>query len=136
MSWATCYQATNNIHFNYPPLMSDGRANSNWHPAAQVNKSLISQSGIGSSYDYRRFLQQNATALMKTNHVTACNQVGPAMFGPVENVHPPKYAFRSCDDKHVPYGYETSDLKNQYLSRQELENRLHKPYMAQENYLR
>ena len=135
MSWGTCYNASNNIHFNYPPLMSDGRNYSNWNPAAVINDQLLNKSGVQTNYDYRRFLQQNATSLMKTNHVTACNQVGPAMFGPVENIHPPKYAFKTPNDKHVPYGYETSDLKNQYLSRNELENRLHLPYMSQEQYL-
>ena len=25
MSWATCYNSSNNIHFNFPPIMADGR---------------------------------------------------------------------------------------------------------------
>ena len=135
MSWGTCYNASNNIHFDFPPLMNDGRNMSNWNTEAAINNSLMESNGIKTNYDYRRFLQQNATTLMKTNHVVSCNRVGPAQYGPVENVHPPKYAFKSCTDKHVPYGYESSDLKSMYLSREELSNRLHKPAKNQDQYL-
>ena len=32
--------------------------------------------------------------------------------------------YLKVDDKKQPYGYETSDLKNLYLSRHELESKL------------
>ena len=25
MSWGTCYSGSNNIHFGFPPIMTDGR---------------------------------------------------------------------------------------------------------------
>ena len=35
MSWGTCYGASNNIHFDFPPLMSDGRNFATWVPACK-----------------------------------------------------------------------------------------------------
>jgi hypothetical protein len=36
----------------------------------------------------------------------------------------------------MPFGYETSDLKNQYLSRQELEARMNMPLLTQEQMVK
>ena len=40
MSWATCYSGSNNIHFNSPPIMSDGRNFATWVPACAVNETI------------------------------------------------------------------------------------------------
>ena len=40
MSWATCYSGSNNINFNFPPIMTDGRNYSSWQPSALVNKKM------------------------------------------------------------------------------------------------
>ena len=32
MSWGTCFSGSNNIHFDFPPIMSDGRNFSSWQP--------------------------------------------------------------------------------------------------------
>ena len=42
---------------------------------------------------------------------------------------------KSVTDNNTPYGYETSDLKNIYLSRQSLNSRLNTPIMTQEQLL-
>ena len=56
MSWATCYSGSNNIHFNYPPLMADGRSYASWQPDAVINRRIqkdgfshlfISEFGLG-----------------------------------------------------------------------------------------
>ena len=41
MSWATCYAGSNNIHFNYPPIMNDGRNFASWQPGAVINNDTI-----------------------------------------------------------------------------------------------
>ena len=38
--WATCYSASNNIHFNSPPIMNDGRNFSTWQPEAVINRRI------------------------------------------------------------------------------------------------
>jgi len=38
MSWATCFNSSNNIHFNFPPIMADGRNYATWQPEAVINQ--------------------------------------------------------------------------------------------------
>ena len=40
MSWATCYEGSNNIHFNIPPSMSDGSLFSSYEAACKSNNQL------------------------------------------------------------------------------------------------
>ena len=77
---------------------------------------------------------------MKANSVTACNNCGasPTMYtGPqnpeVQSNTP--FVFSSALDNSQPFGYETSDLKNVYLSRHELQSRIMAPALTQYEYL-
>ena len=56
MSWGTCYSGSNNIHFNYPALMSDGKQFTNWNTACTTNNALINQNNIQTNYQYRQYL--------------------------------------------------------------------------------
>ena len=56
MSWAQCYSGSNNIHFNFPPIMSDGRNFASWQPEAVINTRIQKQENIQSSWDYRQYL--------------------------------------------------------------------------------
>ena len=47
-----------------------------------------------------------------------------------------KYLFKSMADKNQPLGYETSDLKNLYLTRKELESRQTAEFVTQEQLLK
>ena len=40
MSWATSYNGSNNIHFNYPPLMNDSRNYSDYQPGTNLDKKI------------------------------------------------------------------------------------------------
>lgn len=136
MSWATCYSGSNNIHFNYPPLMSDGRNYADWNPSCEINKQFVNNHNIKTNYQYRQFLIHNANNIRKTNMNNACDNCGVCKYGssyqPSSNG---KYLFKSCSDNYRPYGYECSDLKNAYLSRQELQSRMVAPLMSQQGYL-
>jgi len=136
MSWGTCYAGSNNIHFDYPPLMSDGRNYASWQPACEINNKLINKSGIQTNYQYRQFLIKNANSVIKTNQKAACDHCGFCQYSnSLPKVHTGKYLYKSCSDFSQPYGYETSDLKNIYLSRQSLQSRLSAPLMSQQGYL-
>ena len=67
MSWGTCYKGSNNIHFNFPPLMNDGRNFSSYEPGAEFDKALKDKANIKSNSDYRRYLQTNADSIIKNN---------------------------------------------------------------------
>jgi hypothetical protein len=45
------------------------------------------------------------------------------------------FLFSSPWDQSQPFGYESSDLKNLYLSRYELQSRMMAPSLSQEQYL-
>ena len=138
MSWGTCYSATNNIHSELPPLMNDGRIYTNFDTSCKINKTMVDTYGIKSNIQYRQFLVNNGEALMIDNNVRACDQTGRCRFsnpGYEDMNKYGKYLFRSCRDPVQPYGYETSDLKNMYLSRQALQSKLVAPLMSQQGYL-
>lgn len=140
MSWATCYSGSNNIHFNFPPIMMDGRNYATWQPGAVINEKIRENNSISSNWDYRTFLQTNAEKIMKANSLSACNNCGSCLDqytgpqNPQMQSNTP-YVFSSALDSSQPFGYETSDLKNVYLSRYELQSRMMAPSLTQYEYL-
>ena len=140
MSWGTCYSGSNNIHFNFPPVMADGRNYATWQPGAVINEKIRENNGIKSNWDYRTFLQNNAVKIMQTNSIAACNNCAacpPVYIGsqnPVSQSSVP-FVFESPLDNSQPFGYETSDLKNMYLSRNELQSRMSAPHISQSQML-
>lgn len=137
MSWGTCYGASNNIHFDYPPIMDDGRNYSDWQPGAAMNEKMKEDAGIKTNWQYRRYLTQNADEIIKYNQILACNQCGscPVRYENQETSNSP-FLYKSSEEKTMPYGYVNSDLKNLYLSKQDLEQRLNSPQINQEDYLK
>lgn len=128
--WATCYSGSNNIHFNFPAIMQDGRTWSNWQPEAVVNERIQQQENINSSWKYRQYLTNNAIQIMKYNNMESCYDMGLPSHcqtnkTPSNNV---PYTFKSSFDTSKPgYGYCNSDLKSQYLSREQLNARMISP---------
>lgn len=130
MSWATCYSASNNIDFNYPPIMADGRNYASWQPEAVINKRIQKEEGIQSNWQYRKFLQNNANQIMNYNTQSACYILGLETHfnsNKTPSVNVP-FQFKGTFDTSKPgFGYCNSDLKNPYLSREQLNARLIAP---------
>ena len=130
MSWATCYSGSNNIHFNYPPIMADGRNWAQWQPDAVVNKRIQKQEGITNNWNYRNYLQHNGLKIMKYNTQGACYELGldpHVQSGKTPSSNVP-YTFKSSFDTSTPgFGYCNSDLKNPYMSREQLNSKLVAP---------
>ena len=130
MSWATCFSGSNNINFNFPPIMQDGRTYSSYQPEAVVNQRIQEVNHINSNWKYRQFLTQNADQIMQFNTTEACYTLGlnphvTTDATPSSNV---PFLYKSTFDTSSPgFGYPTSDLKNPYLSRQQLEARMISP---------
>jgi len=130
MSWGTCFSGSNNIHFNFPPIMSDGRNYASWQPSAVVNERIRNAENINSNWDYRRYMTHNGLQIMKMNNQEAClalgiNQHVHSDRTPSDNV--PHLYSSSTDTSQPGYGYTTSDLKNPYLSREQLQSKLLSP---------
>ena len=130
MSWATCYSGSNNIHFDFPPIMADGRTYSSWQPEAVINDRIRQQENITTSWQYRQFLINNASDIMKINNQEACSELGlPTHFQtnatPSSNV---PFTFKSAFDTNTPgFGYCNSNLKQPYLTREQLQARMVAP---------
>jgi len=136
MSWGTCYAGSNNIHFDFPPIMSDGRNFSKWQPGASINQEIRQENGIKSNWQYRKYLTENATTVIKANQVEACDE---CCYCPSSNagqsVPNSPFLYKSCMEKSQPYGYADSDLKNMYLSSSQLQARMIAPAITQEEIL-
>lgn len=133
---------TNNKYPQFPPLMSDGRSiTATWQPESTINAELIESNGIKSNWQYRRYLTQNAQRIMEYNFRESSNDVGyykrPIELPSVQsdmvsgNFQPP-HRFKSVLDKEHPFGYSSSDLKQMYLSREELNSRKISPVITQD----
>ena len=137
MSWATCYSGSNNIHFNYPPIMTDGRNYSSWQPDAVVNRRIQKQEGIKTNWQYRQYLQHNGLKIMEYNNLETCYDLGldphvQTRKTPSNNV---PFKFKSTFDTSEPgYGYCNSDLKNPYLTSEQLNARLIAPSINTDSY--
>jgi len=136
MSWASCYSATNNYNFNFPAIMSDGRTYSSWQPDALVNERIQKQENIQSNWQYRQYLQHNGLQIMNYNSSEACYDLGLDSHvqtdkTPSDNV---PFKFRNTFDTSRPgYGYCNSDLKNPYLSSEQLNSRLVSVHISDSN---
>ena len=133
MSWGTCFSGSNNIHFNYPPIMADGRNYSSWQPDAVINKRIQKKENIQSNWSYRQYLQNNGLEIMKFNSEQACYDLGLPCHQQIDNTPSSNvpYKYKSTFDTSKPgFGYNNSDLKNQYLSREQLNARLVSPSIS------
>lgn len=137
MSWGTCYSGSNNIHFNYPPIMADGRNFASWQPGSVVNEKIREESGIKSNWQYRKYLMENADQIIKYNQLGACDECSSsvASYGGGEKLTGTPFVYNSYLENSQPFGYENSDLKNSYLSRQQLQERMVTPVITQEQLL-
>ena len=137
MSCATCYSGSNNIHFNSPPIMADGRNYATWQPEAVINRRIQKQENIHSNWAYRMYLQNNGREIMEYNTSEACYDLGlnpHVSTGKTPSSNVP-YKFSSIYDTSAPgYGYCNSDLKTPYLSREQLNARMVAPSINPVNY--
>jgi len=103
--------------------MNDGRSIIAAHqPEAVLNESIIKSNGIQSNWEYRKYLTENSQQIAKNNFREACNDCGyferftPGERGG-EQLHYAMYKDGST------LAHEQSDLKQLYLSREDLSER-------------
>ena len=119
MNWASLYSGSNNAFSNLPPMMSDGRNFTNLLPDELINDSIKKEAGITSNWDYRRYLQNNASHIIRQNTQSAVASTG-LIENPNNNIPIDFFG----QNGHVQ---QQSDLKTQYLSREQLNSRLIAP---------
>ena len=133
MSWGQCFNASNNIHFDFPPIMADGRNYASWQTEAVINQRIQKQEDIKTNWQYRQYMTNNGIQIMNYNTMEACYDLGlnphtPTNATPSTNV---PYMYNSIFDTGTPgYGYYNSDLKNPYLSREQLSAKMIAPSIS------
>jgi hypothetical protein len=117
--------------------MSDGRNYASWQPSAVINERIQQQEGIKNNWQYRQYLQHNGIHIMKYNNAEACYDLGldpHVQSGKTPSNNVP-YKFKSTFDTATPgFGYCNSDLKNPYLSREQLNSRMIAPSINPNNF--
>jgi len=129
---------THNLYKDYPPMMADGRViTASWQPEAVVNDNLVKTIGVTSNWQYRQYLTDNARGIMKQNLAESMNDIGYfARYAQApETTYTPPYTYKSYLDKTDVRGYEPSDLKDLYFSREELNARKVAPAITQEQLI-
>lgn len=74
---------------------------------------VINHNQAFSNASYREYLTNNADTLIKGNQQVFCNY---KKF--LSKTNNNKYLFKSINDTKKPFGYETSDLKNNFIKKQ------------------
>lgn len=118
---------TNNVYPGFPPLMSDGRSIvAAYQPESVLNDNLIETAGIKSNWEYRRYLTQNSEEIKRDNFIQASNDVGyfqrfsPGQRGDTRDFTQEPKKYTSYQESAQPIQEKTSDLKQLYLSREQL----------------
>ena len=136
MSWGVCNSGSNNTHFDFPPIMSDGRNFASWLPGAVINEQLRKENNINTNNDYRKYLTKNADDIIKYNQLSACDECCSTLqIFNNDNTQNTPFLYKSCLDNSRPFGYETSDLKEIYLTENQLQSRTVTPVISQDNLL-
>uniref|UniRef100_A0A6C0B6S6 Uncharacterized protein n=1 Tax=viral metagenome TaxID=1070528 RepID=A0A6C0B6S6_9ZZZZ len=120
---------TNNKYPEFPPLMADGRAvTASYQPESVINNDIIMQNNIKSNWEYRQYLIKNAEKILEQNFRDACNDSGSyvksyeihnsanVLKDPMSSPH----IYGATNMNESPFGYSSSDLKTNYLSREQL----------------
>jgi hypothetical protein len=123
MSWATNHERLNNVYSGDLPNMSDGRHFKHVAIDQQViNEQNRTSLNIVSNNDYRKYLTKNATSIIEKNSHYHYSKVGnPSIFKETIPQNTP-YLFDGPTSDERPIGYQSSDLKNHYMSREQLNN--------------
>jgi len=119
----------NNVYFDIPEIMHDGRF-TDYNPNAMLNNQIMKREQIMSNNEYRNYLQKNADVIIRQNQQFSNTKVNTQNFVPYS---PPNtnelgpYLFQSSNNETTPFGYNNSDLKSLYLSRNEHQSKLYTP---------
>lgn len=138
------YLGYNNVHAAYPPFMDDGRImNASWQPHSYVNNNTIKENNIQSNWQYRQYLIKNGNKIREYNFNESMLEMGQnknhnyheTQGNLVHGEHKTPYLYESFVDKNQPFGSTNSDLKETYLSREQLQARKVAPSITQEELL-
>jgi hypothetical protein len=115
---------TNNVYPQFPPLMADGRSViSSWNTESVLNDKLCKENNIQTNWEYRKYLTKNAVEIMHQNFMETANDTGNMFMSKEPDTPNIPFSYNSLNEQTKPVGYETSDLKEIYLTKEQLYSR-------------
>ena len=114
---------TNNQYENFPPKMNDGRSVfASWQtPDVMVNESFLDKNEIKSNWQYRKYLMDNSVQIQQKLFTDAMSDVGYySLRNESTNEYLPPTLYRTFTEPMSHRNSEPSDLKDTYLSREQL----------------
>ena len=136
---------TNNKYPQFPPLMNDGRSiTATWQHDAVTNAKLIEENQIKSNWEYRRFLTKNSAGVKEQNFRESSNDLGyNSRFATAPNIQSNMFVgasspalYASVQDNQPVLGRTISDLKTNYLTREDLQSRKFSPVITQDQFIK
>ena len=137
---------SNNQFDNFPSMMNDGRSvPSSWVSNSVVNDGIKKRNNIKSNWEYRQYMTKNANDIMKYNFTETATDVGFSNSKPEElpsiqsnkfSSLAPAKAIQSLIEVAEDTLEKQSDLKVNYLTREELQARRVSPAITQEELMR
>lgn len=107
--------------------MNDGRHFTNYDSSGSMNSRIKITNNIQNNEQYRSFMINNAINIMNknaTNYETHSYEyipkVDPNHLKALSKSSNTPHLYHSINDNNHPYGYETNETKNMYLSMQQL----------------
>ncbi len=126
---------SNNRYDGYPPLMNDGRSIiAGARSETLLHNSLLKQAGETNNAKYREYMVKNALSIMETDFRNASNDIGYYErfidhISSNQTASGTPYTYTGVFDNSRPLGHSSSDLKDIYLSREQLEARRVAPHV-------
>jgi hypothetical protein len=99
-------------------------------PDGETNRKIQQDSGINSNWKYRQYMQKNANEIMKNNTMQTINASGnnPYTLLNTEASKNTPHLYRSIHDTNNPVnGFQQSDLKQDYMTKQQMKSRMIAP---------
>lgn len=123
----------NNYYTIEPTKEFQGITYSLWQPEGSTNRKIQVDTGINSNWKYRQYMQKNAKEIMKFNSMQAINDSGnnPYTVLNTTQVENTPFLYNSLHDTRSPtYGFRNSDLKKDYMTKEQFKSRMISPSIS------
>jgi hypothetical protein len=105
----------------------------NYTQPNDTNNHMHTHANIQSNWKYRQYMQQNANEIMKYNTMQSIHASGnnPYSLLNTDTIHQTPHVYRSIHDtSHPPCGFIQTDLKQEFINKQQLKSRMVAPSIS------
>ena len=124
--WATQYTPNNQVDANTPGILSDGRLFTDYTQNSIVNDTIRKEHNLKTNEEYRRFMVYQTDAILQYNYEQMVTANQPKMYP--STMHGEPFLYNSIQDNSKPFGYQESNPKNNYLTREQIDDKKRRLY--------